>query len=111
MEEAHTTMANTYPQTPFKKYVKEIHSIQEHYGRKIIEEVMKDEDYTAIYRRACDMMGVKDSVEVAILVVRLRLNRKLSRLYGLLGLIPCRSKSYNHRLRAHLSRLATNIYQ
>jgi len=38
------------------------------------------------------------------------LNRKLSRLYGLLGLIPCRSKSYNHKLHAHLSRLVTGIY-
>ena len=48
------------------------------------------------------MMGVKDSVEVTILVVRPPLNRKPSRLYGLLGLIPCRSKSYNHKLRAPL---------
>jgi hypothetical protein len=56
------------------------------------------------------MLGVRDSVEVAILVARLPLNWKLSRLYGLLGLTPHKNKSYDHKLRAHLSRLATNIY-
>jgi len=102
--------ASTYPQTLFKKCVKEIRSIQDHYGRKIIEEVMKDEDYAAIYRMACKELGVRDSVEVAILVTRLPLNWRFSRLKGLLGLIPYKNKSYHHKLRMHLARLAANIH-
>jgi hypothetical protein len=80
------------------------------YGRKIIEEVMRDEDYAAIYRMACVELGLKDSVETAILVARLPLNWKLRRLKGLLGLTPHKSKNYHHRLRGHLSKLAATIY-
>jgi hypothetical protein len=102
--------AAAYPQTPFKKYVRELRSIRDEYGRRIIEEVMRDEDYAAIYRIACKELGLKDSVEVTILVAKLPLNWKLRRLKGLLGLTPHRNKSYDHKLRAHLSWLATNIY-
>jgi hypothetical protein len=98
--------AAAYPQTPLEKYVRELYSIQSGLGRRIIEEVMKNEDYAAIYRIACDELGVRDSVEAAILVARLPLNRKLSRLKGLLGLTPHKNKNYNHRLRGHLSKLA-----
>jgi hypothetical protein len=55
-------------------------------------------------------LGLKNSVEIAILMARLPLNWKLSRLKGLLGLTPCRSKSYNHKLRAHLAKGAASIY-
>jgi hypothetical protein len=102
--------AAAYPQTPLKKYVKELHSIRNEYGRRIIKEIMENKDYAAIYRIACDELGVRDSVEVAILVARLPLNRKLSRLKGLLGLTPHKNKNYNHRLRGHLSSLAAIIY-
>jgi hypothetical protein len=102
--------AAAYPQTPLKKYIREIHSIQDEYGRRIIKEIMRNEDYAAIYRMTCDGLGVRDSVEVAILVARLPLNWKLRRLKGLLGLTPHRNKNYNHRLRNHLSRLAATIY-
>jgi len=71
---------------------------------------MKNEDYAAIYRIVCDELGVRDSVEAAILVARLPLNWKLGRLKGLLGLTPHKNKNYNHRLRGHLSKLATTIY-
>jgi hypothetical protein len=102
--------AAAYPQTLLKKYVRELHSIRDEYGRRIIEEVTKDENYATIYRMACKGLGVRDSVEVAILVARLPLNWKLRRLKGLLGLIPHKNKNYNHRLRGHLSKLATTIY-
>jgi hypothetical protein len=102
--------AAAYPQTPFKKYVRELHSIQNEYGRRIIKEIMENKDYAAIYRIACDELGVRDSVEVAILVARLPLNWKLRRLKGLLGLTPHKNENYNHRLREHLSKLATTIY-
>ena len=67
-------------------------------------------NYATTYRLACDMIGVKDSVEVAILVARLPLNWKLSRLYGLLGLTPHKNKNYHRGLRAHLSKLVMNVY-
>ena len=102
--------AAAYPQTLLKKYIREIHSIQDEYGRRIIKEIMRNEDYAAIYRMTCDGLGVRDSVEVAILVARLPLNWKLRRLKGLLGLTPHGNKNYNHRLRNHLSRLAATIY-
>jgi hypothetical protein len=94
----------------FKESVKRLRCLVYRYASKIIEEVKSGEGYATIYRLACDMLEVRDSVEVAILVTRLPLNWKLSRLYGLLSLTPHRNKSYDHKLRAHLSRLATNIY-
>ena len=102
--------ASAYPDTPLKRYAKELRSIQDHYGRRIIEEVMSNEYYAAIYRMACEELGIRDSVEVAILVARLPLNWKLRRLKGLLGLTPHKSKNYHHRLRRHISNLATTIY-
>jgi hypothetical protein len=102
--------AAAYPQTRFKKYAKELYSIQSKLGSRIIEEITKDENYAAIYRMVCEELGVRDSVDVAILVARLPLNWKLRRLKGLLGLTPHRNKNYNRKLRAHLSWLATNIY-
>jgi len=102
--------ATTYPQTPLEKYIRELHSIQDEYGRRIIEEVMRNENYAAIYRMVCDELGFKDSVEVAILVAKLPLNWKLRRLKGLLELTPHKSKNYHHRLRGHLSKLAATIY-
>jgi hypothetical protein len=102
--------ATAYPQTPFRKYVRELCSIQDNYGCKIIEEVMRNEDYAAMYRMVCEELGLKDSVEVAILVARLPLNWKLRRLKGLLGLTPYKIEGYHRRLRRHLSSLATTIY-
>jgi hypothetical protein len=51
--------------------------MRNYYGYKIIEEVMKNDDYAAIYRMVCEELGLKDNVEVAILVARLPLNWKL----------------------------------
>jgi len=105
--------ASAYPDTLFRRYANELRSIQDHYGRKIIEEVMSDKYYAAIYRIACKELGLKDSVEIAISVVRLPLNWKFSRLKDLLGLTPHKNKNknnYNHKLRTHLTRLATTIY-
>jgi hypothetical protein len=82
----------SYPLDSFKESIRELRSMHDCYGRKIIEEVMRNDDYAAIYRMACDELELKDSVEVAILVARLPLNWRLRRLKGLLGLTPHRSK-------------------
>jgi len=99
-----------HPLDFLKKCVREFRRLYECYSSKIIEEVMKDENYAAIYKTVCEELGLKNSVEVAILVVRLPLNWKLRRLKGLLGLTPHKSKNYHHRLRRHLSNLAAMIY-
>jgi hypothetical protein len=97
----------SYPLDSFKECIRELRSMHDCYGRKIIEEVMRDEDYAAMYRMVCEELGVRDSVEVAILAARLPLNWKLRRLKGLLGLTPHKNKNYHHKLREHLSSLAT----
>jgi len=102
--------AQIHPSSFLKESARRFRCIVNQYARKIIEEVKSGEGYATTYRLACDMLGVRDSVEVAILVARLPLNWKLSRLYGLLGLTPHKNKNYNHKLRTHLSKLATNIY-
>ena len=105
--------ANACPQNPLKECVKRLRSLRDHYGYRIIKEVMKNKDYATIYRMTCEELELRDSVEVAILVARLPLNWKLSRLKGLLGLTPHKNKNknnYNHKLRTHLTRLAATIY-
>jgi hypothetical protein len=94
----------------FEECIRELRSLCEHHARKIIREVKSDEKYGTIYRLACDAIGIKDSVDVAILIVRLPLNWKLRRLKGLLGLTPHKCKSYHHRLRANISKIAAIIY-
>jgi hypothetical protein len=102
--------AQIHPSSFLKESARRLRCIANRYARKIIEEVKSDEGYATMYRLACDMLGVRDSVEIAILVARLPLNWKLSRLYGLLGLTPHKNKNYNHKLRTHLSKLATSVY-
>ena len=102
--------AQIHPSSFLKESARRLRCIANRYARKIIEDVKSGEGYATTYRLACDMLGVRDSVEVAILVTRLPLNWKLSRLYGLLGLTPHKNKNYNHKLRTHLSKLATSVY-
>jgi hypothetical protein len=100
-----------HPSSFLKESARRLRCIANQYARKIIEEVKSDETYATTYRLACDMLGVKDSVDVAILVARLPLNWKLRRLKGLLGLTPHRSKSYDHKLRAPLMACNKHLYQ
>ena len=94
--------AQIHPSSFLKESARRFRCIVNQYARKIIEEVKSDEGYATTYRLACDMLGARDSVEIAILVARLPLNWKLSRLYGLLGLTPYKNKNYNHKLRTPL---------
>jgi len=80
---------------------------KEEVARKIIEILSND----TIYREACRLLGFKDSVEVAILTTELPLHLPLNILKKFVGLTPNRNKGkYDHRIRTHLSQLATNIY-
>ena len=76
-------------------------------AKKIIE-ILSDD---AIYREACRMLNVKDSVELAILTIELPLHLPITRLKGLLGYTPDKNKGhYYHKLRRHITKFAVNLY-
>jgi len=57
------------------------------------------------------MLGVKNSVELAILTLELPLHWPLRGLRGLLGLNPNRTEGrYSRRLRHHIVAFAANLY-
>jgi hypothetical protein len=67
--------------------------------------------YRDVYRRVCNELQVKDSVEVAILVLELPLTSGMDKLKSYLGFTPTKNDGrYNHRLRRHLESIASNIY-
>ena len=75
---------------------------------KKIVELLSD---NIIYRETCRLLGLNDSVGVAILTVELPLHLPLNTLKRFVGLTPNHNNHrYNHRIRNHLSLLATNIY-
>jgi|GEM_PF-2549420 len=98
------------PLHSFRECVREINKYVRNNSRRIIEEVLGDEKYREMYKMVCEAVGVKNSIDIAILIVRLPFHWKLSKLKGLLGLIPYNHKNYNHRIRADFSNIATNIY-
>jgi hypothetical protein len=78
---------------------------------KISREIIRELADNDVYREACKLLGVKDSVELAILTIELPLHLPMTRLKGLLGFTPDKNKGrYNHRLRKHVAALATNLY-
>jgi hypothetical protein len=85
--------------------------LMENDSRRISREVIREVANNNVYREACKLLGLKDSVEVAILTVELPLHLHMRRLKGLLGFTPNKNEGrYNHRLRKHISALATNLY-
>ena len=64
-----------------------------------------------VYRKACEILRIKKSVELAILVVELPLHLPTVRLKGPLGLIPSGNKGrYDHELRRHIANFAITLY-
>jgi hypothetical protein len=67
--------------------------------------------YKDVYRRVCSELQVKDSVEIAILLLELPLTSGMDKLKSYLGFTPTKNDGrYNHRLRRHLESTASNIY-
>jgi hypothetical protein len=65
--------------------------------------------YVEVYRKACEALRVKDSVEVAVLVMELPLHLGVGKLRAYLGFNPVKNNNqYNRRLRRHLEALAYN---
>jgi hypothetical protein len=81
---------------------------------KISRNIVKMVDrsiYRDVYRRVCSELQVKDSVEVAILVLELPLTSGMDKLKSYLGFTPTKNDGrYSHRLRRHLESIAFNIY-
>ena len=91
----------------FRESIRLMENDCERISREIIRE-LADND---VYREACKLLGVKDSVELAILTIELPLHLPMTRLKGLLGFTPDKNKGrYNHRLKKHVAALATNLY-
>jgi hypothetical protein len=79
----------------------------ERISREIIREVADND----VYKEAYKSLGIKDSVEIAILTIELPLHLHMRRLKGLLGFTPNKNEGrYNHRLRKHITALAANLY-
>ena len=76
-------------------------------AKKIIE-MLSD---NAVYREACRLLRIRNSVELAILTVLLPLHLPMTKLKGLLGHTPDKNEGrYDHRHRKHITRLAVNLY-
>jgi hypothetical protein len=85
--------------------------LMENDSRRISREIIRELADNNVYREACRLLGVKDSVELAILTMELPLHLHMRRLKGLLGFTPNRNEGrYNHRLRNHIAALAANLY-
>jgi len=57
-------------------------------AREVVRQAMALPIYGKVYRRACRILRIKRSAELAILAVELPLYLPLADLKGLLGLIP-----------------------
>jgi hypothetical protein len=76
---------------------------------KEIISMVSNSRYVEVYHRVCDALRVKDSVEVAVLIMELPLHLGVGKLRAYLGLNPVKNNNqYNRRLRRHLEALAYN---
>ena len=96
----------------FKESVRLMDAARMRISGKIISQITTLPIYGEVYKRSCGILNIKNSAELAILVIELPLHLPLVRLKGMLGLVPSRNKGrYNHRLRRHIARLATSLYK
>ncbi|MCL7390306.1 MAG: hypothetical protein LZ173_10335, partial [Thaumarchaeota archaeon] len=91
----------------FRESVKLIEEDLKKAAKEIIY-IVSNSRYVEVYRRVCDVLRVKDSVEVAVLVMELPLHLGVGKLRAYLGLNPVKNNQYNRRLRRHLEALAYN---
>jgi len=78
---------------------------------EIARKIVKISSNNAVYRESCRLLGLKDSVEVAFLTIKLPLNLRLNILKRRVGLTPNHNNGrYDHSAYTYLSQLAVNIY-
>jgi len=91
----------------FRESIRLAENVSDNISREIIRELANNN----VYREACKIIGVSNSVEPAILAVELLLHLSMTRLKGLLGFMPNRNEGrYDHGPRKHIAALATNLY-
>jgi hypothetical protein len=78
--------------------------------KKIAEKIVEIFSDDAIYMEACRMLGIGDSVDLAILLSELRLETSSAAIRGYLGLTNNRNGRYNKSMRRHLSQLTNAVY-
>ena len=95
----------------FEESVRLMEADRRRISEEIIRQVSSLPVYGEVYRRACEILGLRKSAELAILVIELPLHLPMVKLKTLLGLIPSENRrQYNHKLRDHISKLATILY-
>jgi len=94
----------------FEESVRLMEADKRRISEEIVRQVSSPPIYGEVYRRACEILGVKNSVELAILVLELPLHLPLNGLKGLLGFTPSKNNRYRHKLRTHISSFAANLY-
>jgi len=96
----------------FKESIRLMNAAGMRISGKITSQIATLPIYGGVYKKTCKILGIKNSAELAILAIELPLHLPLIRLKGMLGLNPSRNKGrYNHRLRRHITRLATSLYK
>ncbi|MCL7383182.1 MAG: hypothetical protein LZ174_02660 [Thaumarchaeota archaeon] len=78
--------------------------------KKIAEKIIEIFSDDVIYREACRMLGISESVDLAILLNGLRLETSSAAIRGYLGLTNNRNGKYNRNIRRHLAQLANVVY-
>ncbi|MCL7397156.1 MAG: hypothetical protein LZ167_07055 [Thaumarchaeota archaeon] len=78
--------------------------------KKIAEKIIEIFSDDVIYREACRMLGISESVDLAILLNGLRLETSSAAIRGYLGLTNNRNGKYNRNIRKHLTQLANVVY-
>jgi len=92
----------------FRESIKLIEKDLKETAKEIIS-MVSNSRYVEVYRRVCDALQIKDSVEVAVLIMELPLHLGVGKLRAYLGLNPVKNNNqYNRRLRRHLEALAYN---
>jgi len=80
-------------------------------SEEIVRQVTSFPIYGEVYRRTCEILRVRRSVDLAILTLELPLYWPLQGLKGLLGLKPNKTEGlYSRRLRRHIIAFAVNLY-
>jgi hypothetical protein len=87
----------------FRESIRAMESDRKKTGREIVKIVRKS-IYKDVYRRVCNELQMRGSVEIAILVMELPLTSGVDKLKAYLGFTPTKNNGqYNHRLRRHLT--------
>jgi hypothetical protein len=94
----------------FRESIRAMEADRKKIEREIVRMINRS-IYRDVYRRVCSELQVKDSVEIAILVLELPLTSGMDKLKSYLGFTPTKNDGrYNHQLRRHLASIASNIY-